>query len=308
MRMTPTNQKQGGKYNQNKEWEDEGKTGEPFQSADGMFVNRPKVAVIDNNPEQKDEPNNEEQSAQEETPVEEQEETKYNRVDYKKRYDDLKRHHDRKINTLKSEIEEIKKRALESRPKYTPPKSAEELEEWRKENPDIYAVVESVAHIRSTEEVKELQEQLKNVKEQLTYEAANRAYAELKSLVPDFEEIRANDDFHAWAEEQPEEIQNWVYKNSTNVQLAAKAINLYKADRGLLNAQAQEQKPPVQTSSSAGGADEAIPTTARVEEPTSNGGRIWKASEIAALSTKQAEQYMEEIDLAFAEGRVDPDS
>jgi len=307
MRMTQNNQRQSGKYNADKEWADEGKTGEAFQSAENMaYVQRPKTAILDKMENSDPEPEQEPQAeavATEQEPQPEPEQ-RYQKVDYKKRYDDLKRHHDRKLQGMKDEIAKLKEDMRNNRPKYTPPKSEDELKSFREENPDIYAVVESVAHLRASEESKQLAEQLKEMQERLAHAEANRAYAELKSLVPDFEEIRSNEDFHNWAEDQPEEIQNWVYKNSTNVQLAAKAINLYKADRGMLGTQAQAQRPPAQPTQTERGADEAVPTRPRREEPTATGERMWKQSEIAALSPKQAEQLMPEIDRAYQEGRI----
>jgi len=306
MRMTPSNQKQSGKYNVEKEWSDEGKTGEPFVSADDSmaYVKKNRTVVMDKMEEPKAEaPQEAEPQPQPEAAQEEP--AKYQKVDYKKRYDDLKRHHDRKLQTMKDEIAKLKEDMRNSRPHYTPPKSEDELKQFKEENPDIYAVVESVAHLRASEEATQLQGTLKEMQEKLAYSEAERAYAQLKTLVPDLEEIRQTEDFHNWAEDQPEEIQNWVYKNSTNVQLAAKAINLYKADRGMLGTSKQHaQTPPVQKSQPERGADEAVPTTPRREEPTATGEKVWKQSEIAALSPKQAEQLMPEIDRAFAEGRI----
>lgn len=306
MKMTPTNQRQKGKYNNQKEWEGEGKTGKEFVSAaDSMaYVEKKKYAVLDKMEGTQDVEENVEQEEQEansglENP-EQEDPTPYQRVNYKKRYDDLKRHHDRKINEMKEEMGKIREQIRANRPAYTPPKSEEELNKFREENPDIYAVVESVSHLRAGEQLKDLQEELKEVKERLLYEEAKRAYMELKAAVPDYEQIKVDPDFHAWAEQQPKEIQDWVYNNRTNVQLAIKAVNLYKADRGT------GQKPPKVNSQSdqRGNAAEAVVARSQRAEPSS-GEKIWKRSEIARLNWQQYEKYREEIDRAFAEGRIE---
>lgn len=286
-------------YNKNKEWDDEGKTGKEFVSADDSmaYVNKPKVAIMDKMENRVEE----EATATESTPQTTEEPDLYKRVDYKKRYDDLKRHYDSKVNEFKSKEKELKDQLIANRPKYTPPKSAEELEEFKKDNPDIYNVVESVAHMQATKQLEDLQAELKELKNTLVVEEAKRAYLELKTLVPDFEQIRQDEDFHIWAETQPKEIQDWIYNNRTNVQLAAQAINLYKASRGL--AQANVQKPPEVTSQSIRGADEAVSVKSRKAEPTS-GEKIWTRAEIGKLSWKQYEQHRSEIDRAFAEGRI----
>lgn len=296
-KMLPRDDKVDGlnPYNQNKPWSEEGKTGKKFQSADDglAYVEDKKYAVF--NPKGTEEVE-EEQQANEAAPAQE-EPAPYQKVDYKKRYDDLKRHHDKKINEFKQKIDELKK---SDAPHYTPPKSLEDLENWKKENPDMYAVVESVAHLRTTQEIQEMQEELGKIKEKLQYEEARAAYAELKALVPDFEEIRQNEDFHKWAEEQPEQVQNWIYNNRTDALLAAKAINLYKAERGVKSA--SKPQPPIRKPAEQDAA-QAVSVGRRVEEPQSQ-ERVWTTSEISKLHWKEYEKYKAEIDRAWSEGRV----
>ena len=49
---------------------------------------------------------------------------------------------------------------------------------------------------------------------------------------PDFSEIRQKDEFHQWASKQDPVIQSWLYENTSNAQLAGRAIDLYKMDNG----------------------------------------------------------------------------
>ena len=60
---------------------------------------------------------------------------KESNTDYKKRYDDLKRHYDEKVGEFKTEIETLRKtmtqHAQEMPRGVTPPKTAEELEEFK---------------------------------------------------------------------------------------------------------------------------------------------------------------------------------
>lgn len=304
-KMMPRDKYEGegpNKYNATKGWENENTNSEPFVSADDSlaYVKPKKYAMIDNNPSTEEEAVKQEAVQEEEDNGLYQEPEPYKRVDWKKRYDDLKRHYDKKVNSFKEKEEELKQKILETRPKYTPPKSEEELQKFRNDNPDLYAVVESVSHLQANRELEQMKTQLDAVKEKLQYEEARAAYAELKTLVPDFEEIRASEDFHKWAEEQPEQIQAWIYQNRTDAQLAAKAINLYKADRGGAKRPAQSQ--PVQR----GGAEEAVTTSRRTEEPTPR-DKVWTTSEIDRLVKKNWREYerlQPEIDRAFAEGRV----
>lgn len=284
-------------YNKRKEWDDEGKTGKEFVSADDSlaYVQEKKYAVMDKMEGKKEEEVVE--TKEEEVPTDPQPDP-YKKVDWKKRHDDLKRYYDKRVNEWKAKEKELKDQVKTNQPKYTPPTSKEELEKFREENPDLFAVIETTAHFRAGEEIKELQEKIAEVEEKLGYTEAAKAYAELKMLVPDFEEVRASEDFHNWAEQQPQEIQDWVYKNSTNVELAAKAINMYKYDR---NATSIQQKPPTPRPEEK--AAEAISITTRQEEPGEQ-KKIWSRAEIAGLSDAQYEKYRDEIDLAFSEGRI----
>ena len=60
-----------------------------------------------------------------------------------------------------------------------------------------------------------------------------KAEAELMRLHPDFDEIRDSDDFHMWADEQPKWVQDALYENDNDARSAARAIDLYKADKGI---------------------------------------------------------------------------
>lgn len=60
-----------------------------------------------------------------------------------------------------------------------------------------------------------------------------KAEVELLKLHPDFGEIRDSDDFHEWAEEQPKWVQEALYENDADARSAARAIDLYKADKNI---------------------------------------------------------------------------
>ena len=116
---------------------------EPFADANTIAVKKdqPKVVVDSMRSEQ----------TEEDTP-EEQADKPYQKVDYKKRYDDLKKHYDGRVNSFKSREEELLAEIRSNRPTYKAPKSAEEIEAFKKEYPDVYGVVETVAHLRSSKE------------------------------------------------------------------------------------------------------------------------------------------------------------
>jgi len=221
-------------------------------------------------------------------------------TNYKKRYDDLKKHYDEKIAEFKQKEQEMLALAQEAQPAYQPPKSEEELEQFRTDYPDLYETVESVAHLRSQKEVQALQQKMQIIEEREAVIARREAETKLRERHPDFEDIRGDKEFHDWAEGQPEEIQNWIYRNPNNVGLASRAIDFYKMEKGLhINQQPKSQSGRQQTKRNAADLVSTKTTTVDSKQP-----KVWSRREIAALSMDDYDRYEKEIDQAITEGRV----
>ncbi len=97
--------------------------------------------------EQKDTDASEEtadKSEQQATPIAERPAKAEDRV-FKKRYDDLKKHYDSTIQKHKDELQSLRTQLESSTTQFVPPKSKDELEAWRKEYPDVYDMVETIA-------------------------------------------------------------------------------------------------------------------------------------------------------------------
>jgi hypothetical protein len=228
----------------------------------------------------------------------EEEETK-GRTNYKKRYDDLKKHYDQKIATFKQKELELTAMAHETQPAYAPPKSTEELASFREQYPDLYETVETVAHLQSEQQMQALQNKLSVLEERESNMQRKEAEATLRSRHPDFEDIRGDEKFHEWAKEQPEAIQGWIYNNPDNVPLASKAIDLYKMENGIqIGSKQKAQKSQAPKSSAA---DMVSTRTTQID---SKEPRIWSQREIAKLSIAQFDKYEKEIDAAVMEGRI----
>ena len=222
----------------------------------------------------------------------------YTKVDYKKRYDDLKRYYDRKLGDWNTKEVDLKAQLQANRPKYTPPKSAEELSAFKKDYPDIYGVVETVSHLQSQTEMKGLQEEVDSLKKANTALSQREAQLELSKLHPDFNQIKESDDFHSWADSQPMEIKSWIYENNSNGRLAARAVDLYKKDRGLgLDKKATEDNKVSQ------GADLLVKTNEQIQPPTNN-QVIFKSSDFEKMSDAEFERNEKEILIAQREGRI----
>ena len=278
-------EEQANPYNQKKAWH----TGEdkPFESSESLFFEKPSNEV--------DESDDIEMAKQEE--VVEQKDTPYKKPDYKKRYDDLKRHYDSKLNEFKSREEELLEEATKNRTDYKAPKTEEELEEFKNSYPDVYEVVETVAHMQSESKAKVLEERLSKLQERETEISQQEAEKRLKEKHPDFDDVRNSDDFHGWAKEQPKSIQDWIYKNADDADLASRAIDLFKKDIGL-NTPEKKKSSSKQTKSAA----DMVSTKTTSVEPTQE--KIWSEKEIAAMSMAEFDKYESEISEAMQQGRI----
>jgi len=216
--------------------------------------------------------------------------------DYKKRYDDLKKHYDAKIEEHKSkeqELLELAKQASDGGVNYNPPKTPEELEQFREQYPDVYNVIETVAHSQAENKTKALQDEIKDLQGDRKRLTKEKAEQELLRIHPDFMQIKAEDDFITWLQDQPPSIADGVTKNNTDAKWAARVIDLYKADKGISRT---SKKQATNT------AADYVPTK-KSSEP-SKGKKEWSAEEIRRMKPHEFEKYEKEIDLARREGRI----
>ena len=284
------NEEQANPYNLKKSWH-EG-TDEPFKSAEQLYFEDPSEknklfksndvneaeqvgnVEVDNLDAPKDEP--------------------YKKPDYKKRYDGLKRHYDTKLNEFKKREEELIKQAV---PEYKAPKTAEELEEFKKSYPDVFEVVETVAHMQSESKAKVLEERLSKLQEREQEISQQEAEKRLRERHPDFDDIRNSDDFHKWAKEQPSSIQSWIYDNADDADLASRAIDLFKRDLGI-----DVPEKVTKSSSKTESAADMVSTKTTAVEPKSE--KVWSEREIAAMSMDEFDKYESEISEAMQQGRI----
>ena len=236
-------------------------------------------------------------SDQKATPIAERPAKAEDRV-FKKRYDDLKKHYDSTIQKHKDELESLRTQLESNAKQFVPPKSADELEAWRKEYPDVYDMVETIAMNKATTQTAELENIYKSLELQQQQIAKEKAEVELLKIHPDFNELRANNDFHEWAEQQDPNIQSWLYENTANSKLAARAIDLYKADRGITKAKKEDKDLKKE-------AAKTISKTKKATDTDTPKKKIWTTSEISKLKPHQFEKFEKEIDLARLEGRIE---
>ena len=228
----------------------------------------------------------EEKAESEEEPKNAEEKT------FKKRYGDLRRHSQEKEKQFQKQLDDLKAQ-LESATKKEMklPKSDEDIEAWANEYPDVAQIVETIAMKKAREQAKELEGRIKKIDEMSAEAVKDKAEAELMRIHPDFGEIRDSDDFHEWAEEQPKWVQDALYENDNDARSAARAIDLYKADRNI-------GKKDTTKSSKSAAMDVGTKAT-KTKVDVSESGKKIRESDVQKMSAaayeKQADTIMEAI-------------
>ena len=182
------------------------------------------------------------------------------------------------------------------------PKTVEELEKFREEYPDVYGVVETVAAMQAEERTKHLQSELLEIQEREKETVVQSAYRELMNAHPDFMEIKEDEKFLTWLDEQPESISDGIYKNNTDAKWAARVIDLYKADSNI-GTKKQTRSKKSEDAAAAVTRQQAKEVSTKDKE-----GKIWKASQIAKMKPWEFEKFEAELDKARTEGRIDLNS
>ena len=214
---------------------------------------------------------------------------------FKKRYGDLRRHMQQKekewaekFNSIQSQLSEATKKEMKL------PTSEEDLDAWVKKYPDVAGIVETIAIKKAKEQSAELEQRVKAVDEMRETAAREKAEAELMKLHPDFDEIRESDDFHDWVNEQPKSIQDALYENDTDARTAARAIDLYKADKNI------STKKKKNTDKDA--AKSVNSRNSRSRPDTSDGSGAILESEVNKMSAQEYEKRSDEIMEAIRTG------
>jgi hypothetical protein len=231
-------------------------------------------------------------SEEEATPKEERPVNAEEKV-FKKRYDDLKRHYDSTVNKHKDDVEKLKRQLEDNADKINLPKTKEEVDAWKQKYPDVYDIIETIAYTKADEKAKKVESNLKELESQQMAVQKEKAEVELAKLHPDYNEIRADEKFHEWVGKQDSTIQGWLYENTTNAKLAARAIDLYKMDTGYGKKKTAKSLE----------ASKSVTSTNKREVDTSN-KKMWKISEIAKMKPAQFARHEKDIDLARKEGRI----
>ena len=230
----------------------------------------------------------------EEAEEQEPEPTSAEEKTFKKRYGDLRRHAQQKESDLQEQINQLKEQLDSATKKQIQlPKSDEDIEAWAKEYPDVAAIVETIAIKKSKEQSKELEDRIQKINEMQESATKEKAEVELLKLHPDFVDIREDDDFHNWAEEQPQWVQKALYENDNDAKSAARAIDLYKADRNIGKKKTSSKDAALATN----------PKSTRTKPQANEESTYLKESQVQKMSSQEYERRADEVMEAIRTGK-----
>ena len=213
---------------------------------------------------------------------------------FKKRYGDIQRHmaetekkQAAQIKRLEDQLEKAAKNEL------VLPKSKEEIDAWTSKYPDVAGIVEAIAEQKANERALELDQRLQEIEELRSTAKREKAEAQLVAIHPDFEAIRADDEFHAWVDTQPKVYQDALYENSEDVKSVARVIDMYKLDKGI-----KTKKPSADK-----GAASSVKARGRTVVDAEESSKMLSESMINKMSLKEYEERQDEIMSAMRSGK-----
>ena len=214
---------------------------------------------------------------------------------FKKRYGDLRRHSQQQQTQLQSQIDALKSQLEQSTTKQIKfPKTENELNEWAAQYPDVAKIVETIAMKKAKEQSKEIEDRFRQLDEREQQTAKERAESELMRLHPDFNSIRDDDAFHDWVEDQPKWVQQALYENDSDARAASRAIDLYKADKGIKTKKESSPRDAAQSVGTRG---------ARSTPASEDTNGTFYESEVNKMTSHQYEANQEAIAKAMKSGK-----
>ena len=212
-------------------------------------------------------------------------------LSFKKRYGDLRRHMASKDKDTEERIKALESQLSKAaRNELVLPKSEDEIAEWAKKYPDVAGIVESIADKKARERSTDLDKRVQDIERMRIDAVKQKAEAELLQLHPDFTDIREDDKFHDWADEQPKWVQDALYENVDDAKSVARVIDLYKVDKGIKK-------------SSNKSAASAVNTKSKASPTADESNNYIKESQVDKMSDKEYAKNQEAIMEAMRTGK-----
>jgi len=214
---------------------------------------------------------------------------------FKKRYGDLRRYMQQTVESKDKELEQLKAQLRDKqKDEFTLPTSEDEIEAWATKYPEVAKIVDSIAQKRAREASQEVEQSMSDLRKMKSQLEREKAEHELKRLHPDFDAIRSQKQFHDWVAQQPTYLQDALYKNENDAIAAARAIDLYKADMGMITEKRSDSELKKEAAKAVKGKTSTTPSSRPSTE--------WSESRVANLKAYEYEKHEEDILAAMQKG------
>ena len=240
-----------------------------------------------------DEEPKQEATQEEETDTEVKEETlSAEERTFKKRYGDLRRHVQQKEKEWEEKFSALEKRS--KREGIIPPKSDEDIDNWAQQYPDVAGIVETIAAKKAQEMFEKANIRIKEIEEERMELKRDSAENVIRKAHSDFDDLRAADEFHNWADEQPKWVKDALYKNSDDPDSVIRVIDLYKMDKGLT---VSDRKKNTKN------AAKTVTRKGKTQVDVYDASDSIKESDVAKMSSEEFAERSDEINAALRSGK-----
>ena len=211
---------------------------------------------------------------------------------FKKRYGDLRRHMQDKEKEWDEKFQAFEKRL--EKESIVPPKSDEDIEQWSKEYPDVAGIVETIAAKKAKEMFSKAEARMQEFDKIQVEAERTKAETTIRKSHEDFDDLRASDEFHNWADEQPKWVKDALYENSDDPASVVRIIDLYKVDKGLTT---KDKKAKSKAAAS------MVSKGSKTKVDADDSSNSIKESDVAKMSNREFEEKSEEITQAMRSGK-----
>ena len=211
---------------------------------------------------------------------------------FKKRYGDLRRHVQQKEKEWEEKFSTLEKRS--EREGIVPPKSDEDIDNWAKQYPDVAGIVETIATKKAQEMFEKANIRIKEIDEERMELKRDSAENVIRKAHSDFDDLRAADEFHNWAEQQPKWVKDALYENSDDPDSVIRVIDLYKMDNGLT---VSDKKKNIKN------AAKTVARKSKTEVDLADANNMIKESDVAKMSNEEFAEKSDEINAALRSGK-----
>ena len=211
---------------------------------------------------------------------------------FKKRYGDLRRHVQQKEKEWEEKFSALEKRS--EREGIVPPKSDEDIDNWAKQYPDVAGIVETIATKKAQEMFEKANIRIKEIDEERMELKRDSAENVIRKAHSDFDDLRAADEFHNWAEQQPKWVKDALYENSDDPDSVIRVIDLYKMDNGLT---VSDKKKNIKN------AAKTVARKSKTEVDLADANNMIKESDVAKMSNEEFAEKSDEINAALRSGK-----